>query len=85
MKINVVTTGVVEIITYASSTIQHSVMNTKTNQLIITFKKQNDGPVTEYQYDNVLTESYELFRDAPSTGKAFLQYIKPYYGLKIID
>ena len=85
MKINVETVGIVELVTYESSMIENSVMNTKNNQLIVTFKKRAGAPIAEYQYDSVSIDSYEAFRDADSTGKAFLQFIKPYNGVRITD
>ena len=84
MKINVDSVGIIELVTYNSSMIENSVMNLKNNQLIVTFKKREGIPISEYMYDKVTIESYEAFRDAESTGKAFLGFIKPYNGIKII-
>jgi len=85
MKKAVETVGIVELVTYDSSMIENSVMNLKNNQLVVTFKKREGAPIAEYQYDNVKIESYEAFRDSDSTGKAFLQFIKPYNGVRITD
>ena len=83
MKKTVESVGVVELVTYDSTMIESSAMNLKNNQLFVTFKQRSGTPISEYQYDNVLNESYESFRDAESTGKAFLQFIKPYNGIRI--
>ena len=57
---------------YASSTIEASTYDFKTNELIVTFKHAT------YSYSNVNVEDYEKFRDAESQGKALNEYIKKY-------
>lgn len=63
--------------TYDSSTVESSIYDFKTKELIVLFKHAS------YAYQNVKTEDYLAFRDAESQGKALNQYIKQYKYTKL--
>tara|TARA_Y100000389_G_C17032197_1_gene304003 strand:- start:51 stop:293 length:243 start_codon:yes stop_codon:yes gene_type:complete len=67
-----------EQITYESSTIESTLYDFKTNDLIVSF---NSG--ASYMYNSVPESDYIEMKEADSVGKSFNQNIRQYGGIKI--
>ncbi len=70
----------VEIIEYESSSINKSIYNYQTKNLIILFKVG-----TGYSYENVDIIDYQNFSQSESIGKSFNQYIRGKYEIKKLE
>tara|TARA_B110000503_G_scaffold134353_1_gene213198 strand:+ start:326 stop:571 length:246 start_codon:yes stop_codon:yes gene_type:complete len=67
-----------EQITYDSSTIESTLYDYKTNDLIVSF---NSG--ASYMFNSVSETDYSIMKESESVGRSFNQIIRPYGGIKI--